>query len=648
MVQALTTDFQSIQVDKQQLLELVAQKANTLPENLQIHLGQRQVFGQTSEGLFVDELNSGRVQVIAEALQHSSTLDEANINDYLYPNQNPELEIKSPQRVLFRQESDGIISVNTVKIPPQIEAQNTQTEVLPEYNSDTVVYLNEPGDSLRKLNASEENSAAFLKYQVENFFEVQEYLNPIDKNNKLGEFEFNYDREQKNLVLTKNDVLFLQVNEGEIYAVNKNNFVEDAKLVKQLLKSKSSEVVLDDNSLNSSNVLLQSSISFSEGTSTVAKTQSNKLPNSKTKQFLQTLLKELSQKSQQVVQSFSSISRLKQGREVASTAIQLLDSHYQQTQEHSYQAEGYTISLEADNTYVVSDKVRELMRIKVGGLTGPKILSNQMNKFHHLDFDRVRNQIQKSGIEGLSNQPHQRIKQLGNLAPSGDSELINAVKVQQVKQIAMNFLATTGINSWEDGDKGNYSIESVDDDNLEIRSAKDARGVILKLSNGKLESRLEAKDFVYFQQLRNYSQIGIQSNQQVPVRPRITKAPIISDLANSNLRNLASLIAAKNVLDAFDLKSYESESFRFEKQNNTLVVKAKDGRGEIARLQNGQVTGKVLDRDVIHFSSLNEMLNPTSRSSSVLVDLAENQQKNTNSVSDKSSYTKLSSGIEIE
>ena len=532
MVQALTTDFQSIQVDKQQLLELVAQKANTLPENLQIHLGQRQVFGPTLEGLFVDDLSSGQLQVIAEALQHSSIPDEASINGYLYSKQNPEIEIKSQERVLFREESDGIISVNTVKISPQIEAQNKQAEVLPEYNSDTVVYSNEPGD-----------------------------------------------------------------------------------------------------------------------TSTVAKTQSNKLPNSKTKQFLQTLLKELSQKSQQMVQSFSSITRLKQEREVASTAIQLLDNHYQQTQEHSYQAEGYRISLEADNTYVVSDKARELMRIKAGGLTGPKILSNQMNKFHHLDFDRVRKQIQKSGIEGLSNQPHQRIKQLGNLAPQGDSELINAVKVQQVKQIAMNFLATTGISFWEASDKGNYSIESVDDDNLEIRSAIGDRGVILKLSNGKLESRLEAKDFVYFQQLRNYSQVGIQPNQhnqQVPARPSIAKAPIVSDLANSNLRNLASLIAAKNVLDAFNLKFYESESFRFEKQNNTLVVKAKDGRGEIARLQNGQVTGKVLDRDVIHFSSLNQAVQLPSAPSSSLIDLASSQQTKANFHPNESSYTKLAGGIEME
>jgi hypothetical protein len=524
-----TTDFQLTGIDKQQFLELIAQKANTLPEKLQIQLGQRQVFGPTPEGLFVDDLSSGRLQVIAEALQHSSIPDEASINGYLYSKQNAEIEIKSQERVLFREESDGIISVNTVKISPQIEAQNKQAEVLPEYNSDTVVYLNEPGD-----------------------------------------------------------------------------------------------------------------------TSTVAKTQSNKLPNSKTKQFLQALLKELSQKSQQVVQSFSSISRLKQEREVASTAIQLLDNHYQQTQEHSYQAEGYRISLEADNTYVVSDKVRELMRIKAGGLTGPRILSNQMNKFHHLDFDRVRKQIQKSGIEGLSNQPHQRIKQLGNLAPQGDSELINAVKVQQVKQTAMNFLASTGISFWEAGDKGNYSIESVDDDNLEIRSAKDDRGVILKLSNGKLESSLEAQDFVYFQQLRNYSQVGIQSNQQVPVRPRIAKAPIISDLANSNLRNLASLIAAKNVLDAFGLKSYESESFRFEKQNNNLVVKAKDGRGEIARLQNGQVTGKVLDRDVIHFSSLNQAVQLTSEPSSSLIDLASSQQTKDTFYPNESSYTKLAGGIEME
>ncbi len=418
-----------------------------------------------------------------------------------------------------------------------------------------------------------------------------------------------------------------------------------AKGVVKEVKQKSLQFV--NNSRNNSTQVPENLGNSKVDPSVVAEREANKLPPTKSKQFLKNFLQQASQKSQQVVSSVNSINQFKRNREVATTAIGLLDHHYQQTQEHLYQAEGYKISLEADDTYVVSDKTeRELLRIKGGGLLGPKIINNQMNKFHYLDFERAHKQIQQLGINGLSNQPHQRVKQLGSLAPQGDSELINAIKTQQVKQIAKNFLAATGINSWDAGDKGNYSIQSFGDNDLEIRSTKDNRGTILKLSDGKIESNLAAKDFAYFQQLKNYSQVS-ESSLRFP-----SKSPppstVVNDLASSNLRNLASLIAAKNVLDTFNLKAYESESFRFEKQNDVVVVKAKDGRGEIARMQNGQVTGRVSDRDVIHFSSLNQMLNPTSQSNSVLVDLAENQQKNTNHTSDKSSYTKLSSGIEIE
>lgn len=506
MVQALNKTIPSYQVDKQQFLEFIAQKAATSPEKLQIQLGQRQIFGQTSEGLFVDELNNGRLQVLIETLQYRSV---DKVDNQRYSEQNPEIEIKSEDKILFRQETDGVVS-NNIIIP--------SSQQVPE----TLVEIN------------------------------------LDQSN-------------------------------------------------------------------------------------IAEEEVNKLPNNKTKQFIKTLLKELGQKTQQVVQGVTSLIQLKRDREVASTAIQLLDRHYAKTQEHTYHADGYKISLEDDDIYVVSDRAdRELMKIKTGGLTGPEILANQMNKFHYQDFDRARKQIQTLGIEGLSNQPHKRVIQLGNLAPQADSQIVNSIKTQQVKQIAVNFLNATGICSWDAGDKGSYSIDSIDDNNLEIRSTKDERGIILKLSNGRLESNLKAKDFAYFNQLKNYTPVVNKSSHAV------VKPPIVNDLANSNLRNLASLIAAKNVLDTFNLKSYESESFQFEKQNNTLVVKAKDGRGEIARLQNGQVTGKVSERDVIHFSSLNQAIQLTSEPSSSLIDLAASKQTKGNLTPSESSYTKLAGGIEME
>ena len=613
-----------------------------------------------------------------------------------------------------------------------------------ESNADSILYI--PDDiAYGKLTSDERTltgAAHLLHDRISKALNKQKYLNLGDESNKLGEFEFKYDYENNNLLLTKSSKLVFQTIDGEATEINKGSFLENITEASKLIHSIENEVVTNENNLASrsseqkidesaapkraleSNVITDDLFSqkenvisqpstrqneqidllkqklaaqtqpqnskvyqwlgalnqiakgvvkevkekslqfvnnsrpgltqgaenlgkFNVDPSVVAEREANKLSNSKTKQFLKNFLQQASQKSQQVVGGINAINQFKRDREVANTAISLLDHHYQQTQEHSYQAEGYKISLEDKNTYVISDRSeRELMKIKVGGILGPKIISNQMNKFNYLDFDRAHKQIQQLGIDGLSNQPHQRVKQLGSLAAQGDSELINAIKTQQVKQIAVRFLESTGISSWDAGDKGNYSIESTGDDNLEIRSTKDNRGTILKLRDGKLESNLSAKDFAYFQQLKNYSQVS-ESYSYSPAKPPL-RSPIVNDLANSNLRNLASLITAKNVLDTFNLKAYESESFRFERQNDVVVVRAKDGRGEIARMQNGQATGRVSDRDIIHFSSLNQMLNPTSQSNSVLVDIAESQQRNTNPASDKSSYTKLSSGIEIE
>ncbi len=643
MAQALNKTTPSYQVDKQQFLEFIAQKAATSPEKLQIQLGQRQIFGQTSEGLFVDELNNGRLQVLIETLQHRSV---DKVDNQRYSEQNPEIEIKSEDKILFRQETDGVVSNNNIIPSSQVESQNEQSKSSSSYSTESIVYLTKSEDIDRKLNATERDHLRNTVGDFEALFEKNKHLSPINKNNKYGEFELSYNCEQQDLTVRKNNILLLQVKEGNIYAVNKNSLVENTKSISELLKFNQNEVQPAENNLNTNIVSSQAPetlVGIDLDQSNIAEKEVDKLPNNKTKQFIKTLLKELGQKTQQAVQGVTSLIQLKRDREVASTAIQLLDRHYAKTQEHTYHADGYKISLEDDDIYVVSGRAdRKLMKIKTGGLTGPKILENQMNKFHYQDFDRARKQIQTLGIEGLSNQPHKRVIQLGNLAPQADSQIVNLIKTQQVKQIAVNFLNATGVRSWDAGDKGSYSIDSIDDNNLEIRSTKDERGIILKLSNGRLESNLEAKDFAYFNQLKNYTPVVNKSSHAV------VKPPIVNDLASSNLRNLAALIAAKNVLDAFNLESYESESFQFEKQNNTLVVKAKDGRGEIARLQNGQVMGKVSERDVIHFSSLNQAIQLTSEPSSSLIDLAASKQTKGNLTPSESSYTKLAGGIEME
>jgi hypothetical protein len=81
-----------------------------------------------------------------------------------------------------------------------------------------------------------------------------------------------------------------------------------------------------------------------------------------------------------------------------------------------------------------------------------------------------------------------------------------------------------------------------------------------------------------------------------------------------DLQNLAVIDLASKLLDRFGGQTdtgkqvFEGNSFRLERQGNNLTVTAKDGRGTILSLKDGELTGSLAQKDVEKFQAVERQL----------------------------------------
>lgn len=93
---------------------------------------------------------------------------------------------------------------------------------------------------------------------------------------------------------------------------------------------------------------------------------------------------------------------------------------------------------------------------------------------------------------------------------------------------------------------------------------------------------------------------------------------IAMQLSESQIRNLAAILTAQNVLEALKMDIYQSSSYIFRQQGENLTIEAKDNRGIIAQLHRDTITGQVSKQDVLHFSELTQAVEDNLRSSNLL------------------------------
>jgi hypothetical protein len=134
-------EAQAMQEDEAQLLGAITHATRSLlstmnqpavaedkqSDTLRIQMGRRVVYGLVTKGEFRNELDNDRLKTISDALQRPVT---EGINAEKYRGKVPAIEIRDGDHVLFREERDGVVTVNQIQF--QIERQQQSN---PDSNS---------------------------------------------------------------------------------------------------------------------------------------------------------------------------------------------------------------------------------------------------------------------------------------------------------------------------------------------------------------------------------------------------------------------------------------------------------------------------------------------------------------------------------
>ncbi len=149
-------EAQAMQEDEAQLLGAITHATRSLlsnlnqpavaedkqPDTLRIQMGRRVVYGLVTKGEFRNELDNDRLKTIFDALQRPVT---EGINAEKYRGKVPAIEIRDGDHVLFREERDGVVTVNQIQF--QIERQQQSN---PDLNGQapTVTSTNGPSAAI--------------------------------------------------------------------------------------------------------------------------------------------------------------------------------------------------------------------------------------------------------------------------------------------------------------------------------------------------------------------------------------------------------------------------------------------------------------------------------------------------------------------
>ncbi|MGV0029070.1 hypothetical protein [Phormidesmis priestleyi] len=97
---------------------------------MRIQLGRRIVFGQMANGQFRNELDADRLKTIFDALQRPAA---EGIDPDKYKGKIPAIEIRDGNNILFREEGDGIVTVNQIEF--QLQRQNQSEGNISDINT---------------------------------------------------------------------------------------------------------------------------------------------------------------------------------------------------------------------------------------------------------------------------------------------------------------------------------------------------------------------------------------------------------------------------------------------------------------------------------------------------------------------------------
>jgi len=229
--------------------------------------------------------------------------------------------------------------------------------------------------------------------------------------------------------------------------------------------------------------------------------QNQQVVETATRQWMQQTTRVMRRSSQQLTDKVVAIAAKIRSRQVASTAVDLLQKFgtAYSPGRGLYVAEKYTLSAKGRMVTLTDREGTELMMFRKTRW-GLDILKNDLAASQEADFLKARQQIQIQGLEGISSEPPLRSRQLGNLAPAGDRGLTRDLTALALAKTARKLLDVTGSRPNVQGKRifqggSHYRIEETPN-SLKLQAAE--RGTILSIDNGKIKSELTPQDITYF------------------------------------------------------------------------------------------------------------------------------------------------------
>ncbi|BAU15912.1 hypothetical protein LEP3755_64780 (plasmid) [Leptolyngbya sp. NIES-3755] len=197
------------------------------PQTMRIQMGRRLVYGLMARGEFRNELTPDRLKTIFDALQRPASED---VDLKKYQGKIPAIEIKDGDTVLFREESDGVVTANQIAFQVQRQTQSEKNNLTAENtNTEKQTQAPETKSLQSQSNLTEHQQrlqqAQQLRVLAQSVLDLQGVTTPIgNRQYQSKNFTIIENAENDTLTIASQDKTVLQTTrEGQILVVAPND-----------------------------------------------------------------------------------------------------------------------------------------------------------------------------------------------------------------------------------------------------------------------------------------------------------------------------------------------------------------------------------------------------------------------------------------
>lgn len=496
--------MQQLLGDTMQWVAMRNPKQENRDEILRIWMGNgkdgrilRQVYGPLANGETRNDLNPDRLRTLLDAFQEPAIV---GVDPALYARRKPAIEVKIGDATLFRQERDGVVTVNQIQLQQQAQQESTGSKQAEA----------EPKAELQPTQSAEETAPEDRQKQAEEIAQVARYLmNPLETDEPLlskaqvQDFTLNFDAETNTLTISKGQKPIVRDRAGQIENVGAST--ADWQVFQALAAriAKTPPIQGMQNALTIENNAASEQIAPTSTSAQVANRQVAKLPNQPLQRFFQRILKGTAHWLNQSLDHWQRLT-------VAHSAMQAFQQGHDRTGEEAYQMGDFRVSRQGNQRFEISDREGGLMQFQ--------------NLPSGIKFMQVSDRLTQPTINRL-------ITQLPSMVPQGRHETEFAFRVREAEQTVRDFLSYMKTPVW-DYEQGKFRLEVVDNQVL-ITSKQDGRGqihgpekVMQKNHRAKLvpqPSRLTWKDFEHLDSIRDRLTVRIAADQKQQIAPASLK-----------------------------------------------------------------------------------------------------------------------------